>query len=277
MNGFAVFVVGSLWFWLLLVSETILLFVLVEWDQGALATVTFLVTMLLLQFLGNVNLYGYVIGHPWTVVLGAAGYFAVGTLWAIAKWWFYVREQRAWYDELRAAYLRGYRIDAQQAVPEDLQHQWQRCLTQAKRSRRPLEVRPLAARHKAEILHWMSYWPWSFSWTMLKDPIRKAFLTIYHDIAEHLQKISDRAFQGVEADLPPEEHLPMSERNDPVLAEFGIDVSSLQLERTTAHSLAAATLSDPVVDFRVGSEKTDPHPVAAVPRESGGQRERHRR
>src|SRR5262249_7022559 len=136
MNGLEVFVVGSLWFWLLLVGEMILLLVLVEWDQGAIATVTFGLTILLLQFLGDVNIYDYVIHHPWTVVLGAAGYFAIGTLWAIAKWWFYVREQRAWYDELRSAYLRVYRIEPQGGVPEDLQHQWQLCLTQAKRGRR---------------------------------------------------------------------------------------------------------------------------------------------
>lgn len=47
---------------------------------------------------------------------------------------------------------------------------------------------------------------------MLKDPIRKAFLTIDRDIAAHLQKISDRAFKGVEADLPPEEVLPIDQR-----------------------------------------------------------------
>ena len=34
MNGFEVFVVGSLWFWLLLVVEAILLSVLVEWDRA---------------------------------------------------------------------------------------------------------------------------------------------------------------------------------------------------------------------------------------------------
>src|SRR3954447_22656276 len=118
MNGYEVFVVGSLWFWLLLVVETILLSVLVEWDKGAIATATFLITLFLLHFLGDVNIYGYLIRHPWTVVLGAAGYFALGTLWAIAKWWFFVREQRAWYDELRAAYLRLFRLEPQDAMPE---------------------------------------------------------------------------------------------------------------------------------------------------------------
>ena len=98
---------------------------------------------------------------------------------------------------------------------------------------------------------------------MLKDPIRKAFLTIDRDIAAHLQKISDRAFKGVEADLPPEEVLPIDQRTDPVLVEFGIDIGSLHDERTTAYPTAAPALSDPVVDDTVGAEKSAAHPTAA--------------
>jgi hypothetical protein len=279
MNGLEIFAVGSLWFWLLLAGESILLFVLVERDRGALATASFLATLLLLQFLGDVNIFGYVVRHPWTVALGAAAYFALGTLWAIAKWWFHVREQRARYDELRSAYLRVYGLGPHEAMPEDLQHQWQRCLEQARRGRRRLEVRPLAARHKAGILRWMSYWPWSFAWTMLKDPIRKAFLAIYRAIAEHLQRISDRAFQGVEADLPPGEPLPSNGRTDPVLVEFGIDAGSLQVEETSAHSDtgAASMLGDPVVDDAVGPEKTTACAVATVTPGSSDGRERRRR
>jgi hypothetical protein len=224
MNLPEIFLVGSLWFWVLLVVETVLVLVLLEWDQGTAATLTFLVTLLLLQFMGDVNICGYVVRHPLTVALGAAGYFALGTLWAFARWWFYVREQRGGYDELRAAFLRVHRLEPQSAMPEGLQHQWQRCLARAKKNGRRLDVRPLAAAHKVDILRWMSYWPWSSSWTMLQDPVRKAFLAIYHNIAEHLQEISDRAFQGVEADLPPEKEIPVGERMDPVLAEFGIDL-----------------------------------------------------
>jgi hypothetical protein len=261
MNGLEIFVVGSLWFWLLLAAETLLLFVLVEWDRGALATATFVATLLLLQFLGDVNLYGYAIGHPWTVVLGAAAYFTVGTLWAIAKWWFYVHQQRGWYDELRSAYLGLYRVGSRDAMPADLQDQWQGCLVNARRGRRPIEVRPLAARHKAEIVRWMSYWPWSLSWTLVKDPIRRAFLTIYREIAAHLQRISDRAFEGVEADLPPAAELPIAQRTDPVLAKFGIDVGSLHVENTAGHHAAAWALVDPAVDPIVGGEKTRPDRV----------------
>jgi hypothetical protein len=231
-----VFLVGSLWFWLLLAVEIILVFVLLEWDQGVIATLTFLATLLLLQFLGDVNLYGYVIQHPLSVAIGAAGYFALGTLWAIAKWWFYVREQRAWYDELRAGFLRLHGFEPHGAMPEELQHSWQHCLTLAEKNGQRLDVRPLAAGHKRDIVRWMYCWPWSFSWTMIKDPVRKAFLTIYQNIAEYLQEISDRAFKGVEGDLPPEEEIPAAQRADPVLAEFGIDAGALWAQKTTAYA-----------------------------------------
>jgi hypothetical protein len=85
----------------------------------------------------------------------------------------------------------------------------------------------------------MSYWPWSLTWTMLKDPMRKAFLAIYHNIAEQLQEISNRAFKGVEADLPPEEESPLSQRMDPVLLEFGIAPGVLQAEIRTPGGTAS--------------------------------------
>jgi hypothetical protein len=234
MNLPEVFVVGSLWFWLLLAVEMLVLLVLLEWEQGAVATLTLAATLLALQFLGDVNVYGYAISHPWTVVLGAVGYFALGTGWAVAKWWFYVREQRAWYDELRAAFLRTHGYAPDGAMPEGLQPQWMWCLDNARKERRSLDVHPLAAGHKRRIVRWMSYWPWSATWTLLKDPVRKAFVSIYHHLSDYLQEISDRAFHGVEADLPAEQKRPATQRKDPVLAEFGIDSEALRGAKATA-------------------------------------------
>jgi hypothetical protein len=222
MNWPEVFIVGSIWFWLLVVGEILLIFFLLEWDQGAIATLTLAASLLALQLLGDVDIYGYVIHHPWTIVLGAVGYFAAGTGWAIVKWWFYVREQRGWYDELRAAFLRTQGFESAGSMPPELQHPWQQCVVSARRERRKLDVNPLATGHKARILRWMSYWPWSATWTLLKDPVRKAFLSIYYQIAQHLQQMSDKAFHGVEADLPKEDPGKASLLPDPVLVEFGV-------------------------------------------------------
>src|SRR5262249_2736558 len=156
-----------------------------------------------------------------TVMLGALGYFAAGTGWAIAKWWLYVHEQRAWYDELRGAFLRVHGFEPGCQMPESLQPLWQRCLVSARKERRRLDVHPLAAVHKARIVWWMSYWPWSAFYTLLKDPVRKAFLSIYHQVADYLQQISDKTFRGVEEDFPKEDESQATQQPDPVLVEFG--------------------------------------------------------
>ena len=222
-----IFIVGSVWFWLLLLAESVALIVLLEWGRGPLATLTFAATLVALQFLGDANILGYAVHHPWPIVLGALGYFAVGTCWSIAKWWFYVREQRGFYDELRSAFLRVNGLERQSAVPEALQPKWKECLAIAE-GRGKLDVHPLVAHHKAHVLRWMSYWPWSLFWTILKDPVRKAFLSIYYHISEYLQEISDKAFKGVEADLPKESEGAFPDKIDAVLAEFGIDEFALQ-------------------------------------------------
>jgi hypothetical protein len=223
MHWHEIFLVGSLWFWLLLAVEMLLLIVLLEWDRGLLATLSLAGTLLALQFLGDVNIYGYVIEHPFTLAAGVLAYFALGTLWAVGKWWFYVREQRACYDELRSAYVRVHGVEAADGMPAHLQEEWSRCIEAARKNYRPLDVHPLAARHKRQIVAWMAYWPWSATWTLLKDPVRKAFQSIYHHVQGHLQEISDRAFKGIDADLPAAKEPAAARAVDPTLVEYGVD------------------------------------------------------
>lgn len=132
-----------------------------------------------------------------------------------------------------------HRLESGSAMPKERQHEWQQCLAHAKKNGRHLDVRPLAAVHKVAILRWMSYWPWYFTWTMLKDPVRKAFLTIYHNIAERLQRVSDTAFRGVQADLPPEGEAASTQQTDGVLVEFGVD-PTMWHSRTTSFVDAAS-------------------------------------
>ena len=63
------------------------------------------------------------------------------------------------------------------------------------------DIVPKAHDHKGDILMWMTYWPFSSLWTLINDPIRKIFRTIYTNIASSLQAISDRMFKTATADL----------------------------------------------------------------------------
>jgi len=52
---------------------------------------------------------------------------------------------------------------------------------------RSLDVHPKVGKHKMRIYVWIAYWPWSFVWTMINDPVRKIFNRIYASIAGWLQ------------------------------------------------------------------------------------------
>jgi hypothetical protein len=56
---------------------------------------------------------------------------------------------------------------------------------------------PLARTNKSRIMMWMGYWPFSALWTMIDEPIKKAFRAIYNYISSTLQRISDDAFANI--------------------------------------------------------------------------------
>jgi hypothetical protein len=206
-----IFVVGSVWFWLLLVAEAALVIALIEWGEGFVATASLIVTLLLLQFMGDTNVLGFANNHPIVLVFGVIGYFATGTFWSIARWWMFVRDQRMRYRDARRDFCEQHDLEGSiPEIPQHLQGQWQDYLQSLATRRRKIEIRPLVRQHRGRILMWMAYWPWSLVWTILHDPVRNAFKVILHHLHDYLQEISDNAFKGVEADFPPEPKKPES-------------------------------------------------------------------
>jgi hypothetical protein len=200
MNWQEFFAVGSAGFWALIALETGLLIFLIEWGKGALATASLAGTMVLLYFLGDINILGYVIHHPVTLALGLVVYFAAGTVWSVARWWLFVRDMRGRYDDVRADFCQDHNLDG--AIPEQFQQLWLERLESSGRRGRRIEIRPRARQHRGKIVAWMAYWPWSLSWTVLNDPVRKSCRVIYQHIHDYLQEISNNAFRGVEHDFP---------------------------------------------------------------------------
>jgi hypothetical protein len=48
----------------------------------------------------------------------------------------------------------------------------------------------------------MAFWPWSAVWTLLNDPVQRAFRRIFNYLREFYQRMSDRIFSDVAKDLP---------------------------------------------------------------------------
>ena len=190
------FVIGGFWFWTWLTIVTIILFACIEDDRGVTATAMVAVTVLLLCVFGDLSLS--VIWHnPWQTFAGILGYFIVGTGWCIAKWLFYVKDQREKYDELKDKFIINNKLEIaiKDPIPDEHKDNWLRMCHSLE------DINPEISRHKDRVYVWIAYWPWSFVWTMINDPVRKILKKIYKNISSSLQAISDYYFKDIKQDF----------------------------------------------------------------------------
>lgn len=179
-----IFAIGTFWFWTLLVVGFIVVTFFVERKDGngwgALLSVIGL--GLVLYFLGSRETFQHALRyaghHPLTIVILAFLYFVTGTAWSIVKWYFFLKKKQRNKD-----------------WPTD----WVKRDKDATGAWGPTEkisVAPKAKDHRSDILLWMSWWPFSALWTLINDPVRKAFEWIFDQMEKTFDGISDRIFRS---------------------------------------------------------------------------------
>src|SRR3989344_55616 len=146
-------VFGGFWFWAAVVVESLFLIFWVSSDNeesssGLWARVSVIIAVLLFQFLGGPSLLRMVAENPWPTLFSVGGYFFIGTIWGVIKWYLYVLQKKEEYEEEKAAY-----------TPDGRGRTWEEYI----RNKMPkgTTIVPQAAKHKARILRWMTFWPWS--------------------------------------------------------------------------------------------------------------------
>jgi hypothetical protein len=201
------FVIGTFWFWALIVAEIILLFVFIDHENGIGATVSLLIFGACLQWLGNVDILGYVWQNPVGVLAAAAAFFVIGTVWGIIKWWIYCRDRLEDYLEAREKFLENNGADpGLKTMPPEFRSKWSSWLEQnykydGEGDNRRLDEAPRARKNKARIMRWMAFWPISMLWSLFDDFVKRVFRTIYQKIAGFLQRIADNMFGKIRDDL----------------------------------------------------------------------------
>ncbi len=198
---FELFMVGTFWFWALLAVVTVLMFICTEFEKGGWATISVLGTLALLNFCGDVPVLSYIWNHPITILLGVLGYFALGTGWAVVKWWFYVKDQLWHYNELKGEFIKENKLEIkvnQAIVGVEMQNKWADYLRWHDRS---IDIHPQINKHKMAVYIWIAYFPFSLIWTLINDPVRKICRRIYHAIADTLQAMSDSIWSGTKGDF----------------------------------------------------------------------------
>ena len=186
--------IGTVWFWFVIAAACVIMIAAIEFENVGLATISMIVTLATLGYWGDFNVLTYAREHPPWAIGVVAGYFLAGTVWAVCKWWFYVRRKLEKYGEARDIFFRTNDLPSGPVPEEDKVRfrdhlQYHECGV------------PQVGEEKSRIMTWMAYWPWSMVWTIVNDPIRKIFRHIFKSIQEFLQRISDRVFRDVIKDF----------------------------------------------------------------------------
>lgn len=124
-------------------------------------------------------------------------YAVLGVLWArYGKWKFVLsdwasRARTLKYDWLVQAGISGTE------VPPEREGEWVRYA----RSNKRVFVAPRVWDYKHRFLSWSAWWPFSFFWTMLNDPLRKFYEWAYRSFMKSMQADADRAAAEFAGDL----------------------------------------------------------------------------
>ena len=206
---FGLFVFGAFGFWALLFIISCILIGLVEAENGLWATGVFIFTLAFVAFAVKLSVH-VITDHPLMTILYLLGYFAIGALWAIVKWWRFVVYLVEKYKEIRKEFLRDHDILGF-TIPDNFKDKWFKHLENnyGRNGYRSLGMSftekglkpPDPSNHKERIYSWITFWPWSLLWFILDEPVRKIAKAIYNGIYNFLVKISEAALRNTVADF----------------------------------------------------------------------------
>lgn len=194
---FPLFMLWSFPFWALVVVEFSFLFWCVSYRRGSFGLISLAVIALAFQFFGNIPVFNWMWEHwDWTLEI-FFGWLALSAPWAVTKWWLFVRDNSYRYDEILEEYRKlnpklgptvaDWSAEEKVAWEEYFNaHSYQDDTYEYNR----VEFNPTASAHKSDIMTWMMFWPWSFLWTLLNDPLRKLFKNLYRMMLGWLNAIT---------------------------------------------------------------------------------------
>lgn len=192
----------------------VLMFSMVENEKPGFATISLLATALAFYFCTGMNPFLLALQHPLLAVLVLVGYFVVGVLWSVAKWWFFVRGQAEEYYKCRQDFLFQKKLPANTVfTPELLTEFHEGTIRRANPgpAEWPFEAtnygsnrlyrlrqRPSVRANKYRILTWMMFWPWSATWTIINDPVKKLFKEIFNRIKSVYENVANNIYKDID-------------------------------------------------------------------------------
>ena len=175
---------GTAWFWAFVAALSIIITWIVNSDEeedddnpvGWVALIALSIATGLAYFFGLKqeirDLVKFVLTSPGFVAWVCLAYVAVGAVWSVVKWYFYLTNRRRLMSDSE---VRGMYDEEGKLIDSKI---------------------PRASRHKALIMMWMTWWPASFAWTYVNDPIRRVFREVFARMERTFDGISRRVMSA---------------------------------------------------------------------------------
>lgn len=166
-----IIIVFSPLFWILCAVEFIWIFWCVEEEHPGRAFMSIILLGALLCFFGDFNVFSWIKDNPDIIASYGMYYVAAGFLWGIVKYFFFLSKIRREYKALKTKYMKTYNLTEMRAehlnnMHNDYSYKYDMPNTDF-------------INNKARIITWMSYWPISLVWTLLRDFATRIFECIW--------------------------------------------------------------------------------------------------
>ncbi len=184
-------------------------FMFVEFEKPGRAMFMFFATLFGLWAFTDFNPFAAMIESPWLALTFIAGYAVIGSVWSIIKFRFYISNKKEEFRNMKEGWLDNQGINGE-IVPPTREADWRKYIgtrgwnlieIQTKRGMVKIPERFRLRKHKGRLMTWVGFWPVSFIWTMINDPIRKMSREIYRKLSGIYQRIIISATSGIVEEL----------------------------------------------------------------------------
>ena len=166
-----------MWFWSLFLIELILLFVFVEHEWPIPSVASLIVFIFLIWWLADIPIWAWIKANPWNLLKYIGYYIIGGIVWSFIKFHFALSRTREAVLELKKEWLTMKGDQSFSGSDKTFKEFVHRRCSYDDRS-----VDPTQERTVGRLVFWASFWPISFIWTIINDPVRKFFRWLIKDV-----------------------------------------------------------------------------------------------
>jgi len=200
----AFFVFGSLWFVIAATTVFGCLIFLTERESNIFATI---VLMTFIWIVTSVNGFS-IVDNPVTTLKFAAAYLAIGVFWSFVKWFVFLFSKRAELKLYKEDFIERFAppLTAEGKIAPEEMDDFIKFLNDQRytptrnpnnyRVKSQQDIIPSVASNVKDLTRWVAWWPFSVTWTLLNDALRKLTRTIVRACEGVYTKFANSVFSS---------------------------------------------------------------------------------